>query len=215
MRFFGQRVKWKQGRGGAGFTLIELLVVISIMTLLAGLIIALARYASDQKKISRVTADLAKWAMMIGNYHDKLGYYPPSNPSNPYGPAVTPLFYELAGTLLTGTTYATLTTQDTIEKNVVQSAFGLNGLANSATEPGESTSFGRNIQAGDLIDVTLPGLNGPIKLPRVPVSGPPPYGSTNTWHYNSVKPEHNPNSYDLWAELLIGGKTNIIGNWKR
>jgi prepilin-type N-terminal cleavage/methylation domain-containing protein len=204
----------RPGRRSA-FTLIELLVVIAIMTVLAGLIVALARHASEQKKLSRVTADLAKWSSMIDNYHEKLGFYPPNNPANPYGPAVTPLFYELAGAELSGTTYTTLTTRDTIDKATVLAAFGLNGLVNSATEQGESTSFGRNIQAADLIIVTLPGVNAPIKLPGVPVMGPPPYGSTNTWHYNSVKPEHNPNSYDLWAELLIGGKTNIIGNWKR
>jgi prepilin-type N-terminal cleavage/methylation domain-containing protein len=196
------------------FTLIELLVVISIMALLAALVIGLAKYAAEHKKITRVTADLAKWAGMIDNYHDKLGFYPPCNPASPYGPAVTPLFYELAGCDLSGTTYTTLTTRDTIDKPTVQAAFLLGGLANAATEQGEATSFGRKIQAADLIAVTLPGLSVPIKLPWVPVTGPPPYGSTNTWHYNSVQPQHNPNSYDLWAELLIGGKTNIIGNWK-
>ncbi len=200
---------------GPAFTLIELLVVIAIMTLLASLVAALAKYASDQKKISRVTADLAKWSALIGNYHDKLGFYPPSSPNAPYGPAVNSLFYELAGSQLNGATYTTLTTGDTIDKAAVQAAFGLSGLVNAATEQGESTSFGRTIQAADLINVTLPGLGAPIKLLRVPVQGTPPYGFTNTWHYNSVQPQHNPNSYDLWAELLIGGKTNIIGNWKR
>jgi type II secretory pathway pseudopilin PulG len=195
--------------------LIELLVVISVMALLAGLVVLGARYAADQKKISRVTADLSKWSAMIDNYYHKLGYYPPNNPSNPYGPAVTPLFYELAGSMNNGTTYTTLTTRDAIDKTTVQAAFGVNGLANSATEQGEATSFGLNIQAADLIQVTLPGLNAPIKLPRVPVMGTPPYGNTNTWHYNSVQPQHNPNSYDLWAEIMIGGRTNIIGNWKR
>jgi hypothetical protein len=36
----------------------------------------------------------------------------------------------------------------------------------------------------------------------------------NPWRYNASTPTHNPDSYDLWAEILIAGKTNIIGNWK-
>ncbi len=208
----------RSNRGGA-FTLIELLVVIAVMTLVAGLVVGLARYASEQKKISRVTADLSKWSTMIDNYHDKLGFYPPNNPDNNYGAAVTPLFYELAGSTNDGTTYTTLTTRDSIDKPSLQAAFGVKGLANSAivsaSEPGETTSFARNLRAGDLISVTLPGLNAPVKLPFVPVMGTPPYGSTNTWHYNSVRPQHNADTYDLWAEIMIAGKTNIIGNWKR
>jgi prepilin-type N-terminal cleavage/methylation domain-containing protein len=197
------------------FTLVELLVVISIMGLIAALIVGVAKHATDQKKITRVTTELGKWITMIDNYHDKLGFYPPCNPQNPYGPAVNALYYELAGAMLNGSTYTTLTTSSTVTKANVAAAFGLQGIANSATEVGEATSFGRNIQASDVLQVTLPGLNSPVQLLRVSVAGPPPYGVTNTWHYNSKNPTNNPNSYDLWAEIQIGSQTRIIGNWKR
>jgi hypothetical protein len=37
----------------------------------------------------------------------------------------------------------------------------------------------------------------------------------NPFSYNSVNPTHNPNSYDLWVDLVIGGKTNRISNWSK
>jgi hypothetical protein len=38
-------------------------------------------------------------------------------------------------------------------------------------------------------------------------------GQINPWRYNSVSPVNNPKSYDLWVDILIGGKTNRICNW--
>ena len=37
----------------------------------------------------------------------------------------------------------------------------------------------------------------------------------NPWRYNSSSPTNNPNSYDLWVDVLIGGKTNRFSNWSR
>jgi hypothetical protein len=37
----------------------------------------------------------------------------------------------------------------------------------------------------------------------------------NPWRYNSSHPTNNLNSYDLWVELKIGGKTNLICNWSK
>jgi hypothetical protein len=39
-------------------------------------------------------------------------------------------------------------------------------------------------------------------------------GAFNPWHYNSTSPTNNPESYDLWAEVVVAGKPVIIGNWK-
>jgi hypothetical protein len=36
----------------------------------------------------------------------------------------------------------------------------------------------------------------------------------NSWRYNSTSPIHNVGKYDLWAEVIIGNNTNVIGNWK-
>ena len=35
----------------------------------------------------------------------------------------------------------------------------------------------------------------------------------NPFSYNSTNPTNNPSSYDLWVDLVIGGKTNRINNW--
>jgi hypothetical protein len=66
--------------------------------------------------------------------------------------------------------------------------------------------------------------NAAIKFPRVPVDGPGPFWDgtlplpaptrTNLWYYNSVKPVHNPESYDFWAVYFIGGELRTNGNWK-
>ncbi|MCX6902853.1 MAG: type II secretion system protein [Verrucomicrobia bacterium] len=212
----------RTARSSGAFTLIELMVVISIMAILAALVVGLARRASDHKRLARVQAELSKWTTLIDAYQNKLGFYPPGNPDNPYGPAVHPLFYELAGASIndanqTYTTYTTgYTNGETIAKSLVTQVFGLDGLANAASEKGEAVSFGKNIQAGDVISVKYDTWDGPVTLPRVSVPGPPPYGTVNNvWHYDSKHPTHNTNSYDLWAEILVGGKTNIIGNWKR
>jgi hypothetical protein len=36
----------------------------------------------------------------------------------------------------------------------------------------------------------------------------------NPWRYVSTNPTNNPNSFDLWAEIIVKGERRIIGNWK-
>ena len=40
----------------------------------------------------------------------------------------------------------------------------------------------------------------------------PPH-KINPYRYNSSSPTNNPRSYDLWIDVLIGGKINRISNW--
>jgi hypothetical protein len=37
----------------------------------------------------------------------------------------------------------------------------------------------------------------------------------NPWQYNSSHPTNNPNSFDLWVDIIINGKTNRISNWSK
>jgi hypothetical protein len=46
----------------------------------------------------------------------------------------------------------------------------------------------------------------------VPYKGP--NGDYNPWRYVSSNALHNPEGFDLWAEVVVGGKTIVIGNWK-
>jgi len=50
-------------------------------------------------------------------------------------------------------------------------------------------------------------------------AGFPPFsGFVNgycAWRYSSTSPVNNTGSFDLWVDVLIGGKTNRICNWSR
>jgi hypothetical protein len=45
------------------------------------------------------------------------------------------------------------------------------------------------------------------------IGGPDDAFTPNPFRYNSVNPTNNPNSYDLWIDLVISGKPYRIGNW--
>ena len=192
----------KPGRSFA-FTLIELLVVIAIIAILAALFLSLGGSASVKKKISRVKVELAQITTMIDSYHEKLGYYPPDNPGKP---ALNSLYYELSGTRRDGLNYWQLDGPHFIPSSDVFTVFGVRGFVNSSTDPSEVGSFAKGLR---LSQTNI--LAGAVML-VVPVDGPLP--GINTWRYVSTNPTNNPNGYDLWAEIVISGKTYIIGNWK-
>ncbi|MBI5388322.1 MAG: type II secretion system protein [Verrucomicrobia bacterium] len=212
-------------RARHAFTLIELMVVISIIAVLAALTLGLLKYATAQKKVSRIEGEMHKWITLIEYYHDKMGFYPPCNTNNP---ALSPLYYELSGTVFSPTTnrYDVLARPDIVEKTVVALAFSAGGFVNASTDPAEVKRFG-TIPESDLVIVTNDAWGTAVKLPRVPVLGPGPFWpgpavdprpqptTTNTWYYNSVNPLHNPNSYDLWAVYYLDGELRTNGNWKR
>jgi hypothetical protein len=60
-------------------------------------------------------------------------------------------------------------------------------------------------------------LVAPVPWPPANSGFPPPIPSRprlNPWRYNSSNPVHNPGSYDLWAEIIVRGRKEIIGNWR-
>ncbi len=162
---------------------------------------------------------------VIDSYHEKLGFYPPDNTNDCTKP---PLFYELTGTTNVtegqhAGTYATITGEflPQTPQNRVFEAFFIGGFANSNPEtvrnffPEMKGSQHRTVQK-------FPGppiIN--IQLLTVPIPGPTDFPTfdedpkpLNTWRYVSTHPTNNPASYDLWADVIIGQKTNTIGNWK-
>ena len=80
-----------------------------------------------------------------------------------------------------------------------------------------------DIRAGQFLPVTSNSNNpvvfdalgtsaqGPLMLQSPSVPG----AKINPWRYNSSNPTNNPNSYDLWVDVLIAGKTNRISNWTK
>lgn len=206
-----------------GFTLIELLVVISIIGILAGLVTGLAGVASRKMRENRVRGDLGQISTGVDTYKLELGFYPPDSPR---GPHTNQLFYELSGATFTAVgnppkgKFQSLDGASIILSDTLKKYFDVAGIANSAREKRDvkftGSHFARSMhQAMD--------VNEDVELLVVPAPGPrgqmiPGRNnlSLNTWRYDSSSTNrHNRTGYDLWAEIIVGRRTNIIGNWKQ
>ena len=200
-------------RRSFAFTLIELLVVIAIIAILAALFLALGGSTSVKKKLARVKVELTQITTMIDSYHEKLGYYPPDNPDNRGNPGLNTLYYELSGSTFSGGNYTPLDGSPAISSNNLYAVFGMRGLANSSSDPSEVRSFSKGLRSSQVAWFTNhPAFPTKANMLSVPVDGP--QSGVNTWRYLSSNPIYNPNGYDLWADIVIGGKTYLIGNWK-
>ena len=151
---------------------------------------------------------MAVLEMGVERYKEKLGFYPPDNPIDATRP---PLFYELTGTRPTGTDYQTLVGTETISAADVITYFGRPGFANS--QPGEAKNFLEQLKGAQY-------TTNNVKFLVVPVEGPNPATGLeekprNLWRYNSSNPTNNVGHFDLWAEVTIRGRTEIIGNWRK
>jgi prepilin-type N-terminal cleavage/methylation domain-containing protein len=223
-----------QKKNSGAFTLIELLAVIAIIGVLAGFIIGGLGAVKKRQNISAATAELKYIEDALESYKLKYGSYPPANLKTPNNPMLPPLYYELSGVTLAGL-YTTLDGAAKIPLtggNSLLSVFGLAGAVNLTHGGGEDIKNAENFLTG--IKSTMVGYysenpfqvippTGPaaIAVPRIlitSVRGPDvnwkPLGfqDQNPFQYN-YPGTNNPNGYDLWVELHIGGKTNIVGNW--
>jgi prepilin-type N-terminal cleavage/methylation domain-containing protein len=199
-----------------GFSLIEMLVVFSIIAVVAGLVVGLATRGSTAGKRSRIQAELEQLQTLIEDYHAKLGFYPPSNTNNP---ALNPLFYELTGTIYNPASqeYRTLAGDEVVRQSDVKRVFGIDGFLNSGPDKGEVRVIHRSIKSTEYKEITT---SPDIEVLTVAYDGPndvvnPATGKrVNAWRYVSVNPTNNPTSFDLWAEVVIGGKVEVFKNWK-
>ena len=94
-----------------------------------------------------------------------------------------------------------------LNTGTIQANFNATGFLNASPDKSEIKNFYKTLKPGQY---TTDPNNGVTRL-VVPYKGPI---TPNTWHYNSSKPAHNPDSFDLWADVIIGSKTNTIGNWR-
>ena len=171
------------------FTLVELLVVIAIIGLLAALITGLASRASQAKIVKRAEAERDALVMAIEVYKSKLGYYPQDNPKDVSNP---PLYHELTGIPI---------------PNAYTNTFGVPGIANLNSDAG-ANSTSQNFLPG-IKSAQFEELAANARAYRlVYVYGKVP------WRYNVSNPTNNPGSFDLWVEIDIAGKKEIVGNWK-
>jgi prepilin-type N-terminal cleavage/methylation domain-containing protein len=190
-----------------GFTLIELLVVISIIAILAGLLLTAGVGIQRNAAKKRAKAELQMVAIAIDAYKSKLGYYPPDNPNN-FG--LNSLYYELVGCERIN---ATQFKPRDGSGNVSAAQLGVPGIMNAtpANSNGDDAIVAQSFLK-ELKPTQYADLN-PVRRLGVALDGPVMAGTVTPFFYNSSNPTNNPNSYDLWVDIRVGGKTNRISNW--
>lgn len=216
----------------SGFTLIELLVVIAIIAALAALTIPVlsAVKKAQYKKVAK--SEMAAIETALANYKAKYGVYPPSNqnPNSDYAPKndrsqFSQLYYELSGVkydpTANGGSFTTLDGMTTIKAGDYKTAYGVDGVINVSKGSGEDAHVAENF----LHDLKPTEYNSFVTNRTVQTTelitaarGPDPqYQPLNAPDINPFRyvypGTHNPKSYDLWVQLVISGKTNLICNW--
>lgn len=206
-----------EGRGARrGFTLVEMLVVVAIIAVLAGMIIPITGALKKVRIRARAKAELAEVQLAIEAYKTKLGHYPPDNPAIP---AQNQLYYELKGTTNDGTYFRTLDGSAWLTKNDLQNLFNTDGIVNCSRGGGDEVEPAVNFLKGLRSDKFLACSTPSCAVLGSSVEGPLMYsgasGKINPWRYDLSSPTNNPNSYDLWIDVLVGNQTNRISNWSR
>jgi prepilin-type N-terminal cleavage/methylation domain-containing protein len=207
------------------FTLIELLVVISIIGVLAAFTIPALKAAKRASILNQVKSEMGQLETAIDSFKAAYGFYPPANPNDA---RISPLYFELLGTtnnLNTGY-YQTLDGSANISDSgiLVSNAFGVSGFVNcmkpgAAEDAPAARSFISNIKNTRFIAVTNNNVLATVFVTAVggPDANYQPFANTpgfNPWRY-ACPGTNNPNSYDLWVQLSINGKTNLICNWSK
>ncbi len=225
------KTKIQKQFSAAAFTLIELLVVISIIGVLAAFVIGGVKIASKIKITSTAKAELKFVEAAIENYKTKYSSYPPGNQraaTATYDPSIyNQLYYELSG--VTNSTpppslanFKTLDGAAIINETQCKAAFGVGGIINVTKGGGDDGVAAQNflvgLKANQIYKNILNNLV-PTTVLVTSIGGPDlanqPFGvqDANPFHYNSLNPTNNPGAYDLWIDLVIGGKPYRIGNW--
>lgn len=209
------------------FTLVELLVVIAIIGVLAGFTLVVAKSVGKTRKISVVKGELEQIKSALDNYKAKYGTYPPGNTqayTQPvFGSMMSQLYYELSGTTKTGTEFVTLDGSSRILIGSVTTAYGVGGFVNCTKGGGEDSATAQNFllgltskQINDRVTNNLIRTTALVTSVGGPDENYQPLGTADLNPIRYVYPGvNNPGGYDLWVQLVINGKTNLVCNWSK
>jgi len=186
------------------------------MAILAGMLIPISGAASRARIKAKTRTELEQVATGIELYKAKLGHYPPDNPLNP---ATNQLYFELLGTIFTNGIYTTLDGSAQVSASSLSTVFSpaVGGFVNTSQgavgDEGRSASpFLPGLKPGQIALINNSGGNQ-VKILVSSVSAS--LNRLTTICYVSSSPTNNPNSYDLWVDVLINGVTNRISNWNK
>lgn len=204
------------------FTLMELLVVISIIGVLAAMIFPVAAGIKNKATIKKAQAQVRLVSQLIERYQTRFGYLPPDHPAEV---ARNSLYFELVGSTREGTvapfSYTSLDGAAKISEVDCQTVFGTGAILNSTKSGAEESKpaepflkqlrpeqFYEYTSGGSTIRLLTCSIPWPQQagevLPGVPLVNPFRYLKNGT---------NNPGSFDLWVDIVVGGKSNRIGNW--
>ena len=217
------------------FTLIELLVVIAIIGILAALIFPAGAAVKRKATIKRVEGELGQLANAIETYKIDKGFYPPENSANRtvanenglYFNVNTPasinsLYYELAGAEVVDASNTSNLRYETLDGGARITAtelglLGVGGLMNANVGRNDANVAKNYIQSFKPAQYSdhevAPGqfrivMSTVVKGPEAPDSGP-----SRFCYVPSSRWQRNPQTFDLWVDVIVGGKTNRISNW--
>lgn len=210
-------------RARAAFTLIELLTVIAVIAIIAGLLMPVFNMVERKSMLQQANAEMQQLITAIDNYHAHYGFYPPGN-AIPALATTNQLYYELLGTTATNNaaSFTTLDNSATVLSATIMTYFNVSGFMGCSRGSGDDAVQAQSFLPA--LKTSQIATNGDISLIVTAVNSGPGYaplpgfkalngtGIANPWRY--VYPGvNNPNSYDLWVKVIVGGKTNLICNW--
>jgi hypothetical protein len=175
--------------------------------------------------LQRAMSERDQLETAIEAYHAKYGFYPPSNVNG--NPLMNQLYYELLGTILTnnasGPAFAMLDGSSTISTSTVANAFGVTAFMNCSKGGGEdsipATTFLSGLKPGEIAsngawNIIVTAANSDVTYQPMPGTNSLAGKPANPWRY--VCPgTNNPTSYDLWVQVFVGNKMNLICNWSK